>query len=87
MANRNIVAVFKLNGTKYSIIGDTIVDIVTSATKYESVRVTGISKTHDALRVISPKDGMNEIPIRLIKSITDVNATKNSSVISGVIVG
>ena len=48
---------------------------MTAGHEYNEVRVTGISKMHDALRVIG-KDGLNEIPIKLIKSITDAGKTK-----------
>ena len=76
MPSRGIVAVFKLNGRKCNIEGDAIVNIkMVAGHEYNEVRVTGISKMHDALRVIG-KDGLNEIPIKLIKSITDAGKTK-----------
>ena len=80
MPRKGVVAVFKLNGKKYSIEGDAIVNIaMTSGTVYKEVRVTGISKMHDALRVITT-DGLNEIPINLMKNIVDAKKTEFSGV-------
>ena len=83
MPSRGVIAVFKINGKKHSIEGDTIVNIKMNAGhEYKEVRVTGISKMHDALRVVSD-DGVSEIPINLIKSITDAGKTKFPGVIIG----
>ena len=68
---RDIVAVFKLNGNKYSIEGDAMVDIeMVSGAKYTNMRVIGMGRSGNTIKAIG-KDGMNELPIATIKTITD----------------
>jgi hypothetical protein len=63
-------------GKKFYLDNDAIVNItLKSDVVYEEVRVVGINMMGDGIRVVG-KDGINEIPTKLIKNITDCGKTE-----------
>lgn len=71
MAKKGNVATIVVQGAKYQIESDAIVDITTTAgATYEKGRVIGLSRMGTDLRVVF-KEGVNEFPLKNIKSIKD----------------
>lgn len=70
------VATIRIGDNRCFIDSDAIVDIeLTSGVKYEKLRVVGTNEMGDGLRVVM-NDGVNQIPIKLIKTIKDSGETE-----------
>ena len=70
------VATIRIGDKRCFIDSDAVVDIeLTSGVKYEKLRVVGTNEMGDGLRVVT-NDGVNQIPIKLIKTIKDSGETE-----------
>lgn len=80
MAKRSNVATIIVDKKKYSIESDAIVDIKTkTGVEHKGVRVVGVTMMNDGLRVVG-KDGINEIPTKIIDTIEDSEGVEFSGV-------
>lgn len=81
MAKKGNVATITIEGVRYSIESDAIVDIETTmGVTYKKGRVVGLSRMGTELRVVF-SEGVNEIPIKNIKTIKD---SENNTMFPGV---
>ena len=72
MAKKSNVATVIIDDSKYEIESDTIVNITTkSGGEFKDLRVTGVSRMGDCIRCVSKKDGIVEIPLKTIETISD----------------
>lgn len=78
MASRGIAASFTMkSGKKCSIENDGIVTLETLVRnkpgKYENVRVVGMDRAGEAIRVVMSTGGITEIPCSTITDVTDIS--------------
>lgn len=73
------VATVRINDKKYMIESDTAVTLQL-ANGSVSGRVVGTSNMGDALRIVTEKEGISEVPLKLIKKISE----KNKGAFSGI---
>lgn len=81
MANRGVAAAFTMkNGKRCTIENDGIVTFQTlvrgKAGKHEHVRVVGMDRSGEAVRVVMKEGGISEIPTNTITAVEDISQSE-----------